>query len=238
MNTRTYPKIFPLKWQVPDPRSWPDRATSQQDKVTLMELHQDAWNRIYAEHILCPTEPWHEILSHSLCDRLYKSPPDEEAVRQAANEIATAIKAGLERPMAIVFHGSHQTGWIIILPAGALACAKAPSEQTLPARLITCYFPPLMVVNPNSGGSSRWTKLAKRLVWCYGRLSKDRTQLLPPPAPSKVRFVTLETWGFAVDTPNTPWRGRLGSWDNPRAWADPAPRLALRKRCPKESYEL
>ena len=117
--------------------------------------------------------------------------------------------------------------------------------------VVTCFFDPS--ITDHERPERWWSRLVAKLAHRYGCFDLE-AGLLPPtdthavttdggesgPAvvDSRVRFVTLESWGFDTKVRGSPWRGRLADWEGPCAALASHRRVKLRPRAYREEeYE-
>jgi len=184
--------------------------------------------------VLNEGEPWGDLLTPTVLEKLleawYGREEDAEVISEAVGKLEAEVRESLKRPMVILYQAkkvgeSRRKVWLLQLPSGATLYAKARSKA---AYVCTCYFPSVSGVIKN--GQKRWKNVAAKLVCRYAQRTEDGRQLIPPSAGHSVSikhettsekrrdivFVILKTWGFALDSPGYPWRGRLPDWEAAR----------------------
>jgi len=151
-----------------------------------------------------------------------------DALKTAVAAIGTQVAAALNRPFVLVHAtspepevGTLAPAYQLLLPCGGVAwLGRGPKSFFL----VTCYIPHCAYVLPVK---DRWKRVLLRLV--HDQAVLDSTaQTHHPPVSTRVRFVTLVSWGFDVKLPKRDWRHELVRWPS---IADPEvdqPRPALR----------
>lgn len=226
-----------IQWEgPPDPRGFP---TQHRDRI-VVGLDAAGWEHIVSKHVANRREPWGDLLSPLVRKGVVGGWVAEKEgwVKEAWVRLGQEVRASLARPLVMVYKAKRvgrkkRQVWTLVLPCGATACAR---EQGSILRLVTCYFPKAAVVEPKR--ERRWRRVVARLVFRYGVVTEKG--VLSPPKERKVyvfledesvemrwevEFVTLESWGFATELADMPWRGRLEQW--PEA-APPSPSTTRR----------
>lgn len=216
---------------VPNPESTPWTA----EALTTVDIPHHRVRHV-ARHLTRAFEQWHTVLGRDLAD-LFCNYLDQEhllvaeqrpALEKAFSQLGAQVAAALARPFVIVHAdppaaevGKLAPAYQLVLPSGAIAWLGKGSTNFF---LVTCYVPHCAYVLPSK---DRWKRVLQRLVCDHAVL--DPTAQTYHPAPStRVRFVTLASWGFDVKLPKRDWRYDLVHWP---AIADPEvdkPRPALR----------
>jgi len=231
---------------LPDPR---DPAVPDGGKTAII-LTRAALRHIAEKHIKDEREPWKDLLTRDHRKVLLQwaggqllSEAEKQLFDEALEILRLQVVRSLQRPMVLLYCRRQVSqnaqvvnkNWCLVLPSGAVAIAREIKDGAI---LVTCYFLKASVV---SSSRDRWQKTARQLVKLYGDF---RESGIYPPHPSfsragqsggrayvdtDIRFVTLEQWGFSVNTPGNPWRGRLGTWEDAEAKPE-KPRRRLRPR--------
>lgn len=236
---------------LPDPRD-PAAPAGARTTVALLEAY---FRKIVLKHVENPHEPWQKVFladqRRALRDWAWGKSLTQEEVglfEKAIDILGEEMARSLSRPLVLLFKRKYPGAarplavWCLLLPCGALAYVHsvvAPNPALSDNLLKTCYFPRCASVKTSEG---RWERVARFLIWTY---ATNRGGRLYPPEPGTeviqetvtglvqhrdIRFVTLEQWGFSVQTPGNPWSGRLPDWPDQWACAKKTVPRRLRKR--------
>jgi hypothetical protein len=236
---------------LPDPR---DERAPHGGRCTVA-LFEAVCRHIVEKHVAAPKEPWEELLPKEALPPLRRcwqgDNADERsaALQRFSQALGGAARECLEHPLVLLCEmpkGNNDRPrchtWKLVLRCGALMVIASNPRSSI---VKTCYFPSQVCRVPK--GSQRWLKLLRTLLCRHGHLTQRGIVPQAPacqaePQPGKprqrVRFVTLETWGFRTDMEGTPWRGRPTAWPAENDVRAPAPRRLLQRRLVEdELYE-
>jgi hypothetical protein len=247
MATANYWQIVAVWSNLPDPRTAPDMSSG----TISVYVTDAALRHIVDKHIAPEQEPWNDVFFRDQRKALLDWARGQLGSRPEGNFAAALevlerqIRDSLRRPLVLLYlrrRAGQQAEniWCLVTPAGALAVLK---EFPGKVSLTTMYF---LRNCAHYLKEERWRAVIRFLVFLYSELREGR---LYPPSPEhckelswkggserrwRIRFITLESWGFSPETPGNPWTGRLKDWEAVGPVPRKAGRYRLRRRRPEE----
>ncbi|MGC8541686.1 MAG: hypothetical protein ACP5QA_13805 [Phycisphaerae bacterium] len=213
---------------------WPTAKVPHPDGTGTLIVHQNigAWQHIVEKHVRNSEEPWEDVLSGELLQRLRMAQPgswgaaDLLGALQALWPLAERAAAAPLLLRQRLGGASHET-IILLTPAGIVAILHMRGHS---ARLKTSYYPKVAQAEPNP--QRRWRFVVHKYLRRYARWGPGPS--ITPPARgdvfrqsshhtvSAVHFVSEENWGFRINNSGQamwrPWWNLWGDATTPRAF--------------------
>lgn len=198
------------RWEnLPDARD-PNAPDGDRCCVVLLQQHLA---HMVERHLGRQDGPWTEWLGPKLCEQLIQWLNGELELGPAISDelcerFQEQVGEALRRPLVVLQPmDQRNAAWILVLPCGALAIVRPNREYIFVVPAYSLYR--ARIGPPHK----RWLRAVHSLVWRYCDLEHIGGALqLVLGNGCWVRWVRLETWGFATAGESLVWRGRLAPW--------------------------